>query len=75
MRDTGARRTLLANLRSRSLEVRALNANGNQLHPTDGKRQSDDLHDTIRVAGELGVSTVVSLSGLPGRAAGEKFPN
>jgi sugar phosphate isomerase/epimerase len=75
VKDASARTTLLADLRARNLDVIALNANGNQLHPTDGKRQSDDLYDTIRVAGELGVKTVVCMSGLPGGAAGEKFPN
>jgi sugar phosphate isomerase/epimerase len=75
VKDAARRKSLLADLNSRNLELMALNANGNQLHPTDGQRQSDDLYDTIRVAGALGVKTVVCMSGLPGGAAGEKFPN
>lgn len=75
VKDAGPRKSLLADLKARNLELMALNANGNQLHPLDGKRQSDDLYDTIRVAGDLGVKTVVCMSGLPGGAAGEKLPN
>ena len=42
-----ARRTLLEAIESRGLELFALNANGNQLDPTDGPRQSQVLHDTV----------------------------
>jgi sugar phosphate isomerase/epimerase len=73
--DAAARKVLLSDLKARNLELIALNANGNQLHPTEGKNQSDDLYDTIRVAGDLGVKTVVLMSGLPGGAASEKMPN
>lgn len=75
VKNAGLRKSLLADLKARNLELMALNANGNQLHPVDGKRQSDDLYDTIRVAGDLGVKTVVCMSGLPGGAPGERLPN
>lgn len=75
VKDAGQRKSLLADLKARNLELMALNANGNQLHPVDGKRQSDDLHDTIRVAGDLGVKTVVCMSGLPGGGPNETLPN
>ncbi len=58
----------------RGLTISALNANGNQLHPVSGARQSQVLHDTIEVASLLGVPTVVCMSGLPA-ASGEKTPN
>ena len=45
------------------------------MHPTDGKRQSDALYDTIRLAGALGVETVVLMSGLPEGAKGDSMPN
>ncbi len=73
--DKGQRKTLLSDLKSRGLELIALNANGNQLHPAEGKKQSDDLYSTIRVAGDLEVKTIVLMSGLPGGAPGEKMPN
>jgi sugar phosphate isomerase/epimerase len=75
VKDAGARKSLLADLMARNLELIALNANGNQLHPTEGEKQSSDLYDTVRVAGQLGVGTVVCMSGLPGGAPGEKCPN
>ncbi len=60
---------------SRGLEIIALNANGNQLHPVSGAAQAACLEDTIRIAGEIGVKTVCCMSGLPGGAPGEKTPN
>jgi sugar phosphate isomerase/epimerase len=69
------RKNLLAAAKSRGLEIMALNANGNQLHPTDGERQSEALYDTIRLANALGVETVVCMSGLPEGAKGDKTPN
>ena len=69
--DAGKRKDYAAAFSSRGVELIALNANGNQLHPTDGKRQSDALYDTIRLAGALGVETVVLMSGLPEGAKGD----
>jgi sugar phosphate isomerase/epimerase len=69
------RRELLDAVASRGLELYALNANGNQLHPVDGERQSKNLYDTVTLAGLLGVPTVVCMSGLPGGAPGDVAPN
>ena len=60
---------------ARGLELIALNANGNQLHPTEGERQSAALYDTIRLAGALGVDTVVLMSGLPAGSPDDRTPN
>jgi sugar phosphate isomerase/epimerase len=73
--SSAERRDLLTSVKSRGLEIIALNANGNQLHPTEGEVQSSALHETIRVAGSLGIETVVLMSGLPEGAAGDKMPN
>jgi sugar phosphate isomerase/epimerase len=73
--DVSARKTFVAAVKQRNLEIIAHNANGNQLHPTEDDKQSDALHDTIRLAGELGVETVVLMSGLPEGTAGDKMPN
>jgi len=75
IKDAAARKTFASAFRSRGLDLIALNANGNQLHPTDGERQSKDLYDTIRVAGELGVKTIVLMSGLPAGSATDTQPN
>jgi sugar phosphate isomerase/epimerase len=73
--DAAARRAFARAFSDRGLELIALNANGNQLHPVSGGVQSACLHDTVRVAGELGVKTVCCMSGLPGGAPGETTPN
>lgn len=59
---------------SRGLEIAALNANGNPLHPID-KSQSECLINTIRMAGEMGIKTVCTMSGLPAGAPGDSMPN
>ncbi|MBV9221719.1 MAG: sugar phosphate isomerase/epimerase [Methylobacteriaceae bacterium] len=73
--NAGERKNVLAAAKRRGIEIMALNANGNQLHPTDGERQSEGLYDTIRLANALGVDTVVCMSGLPEGAKGDKTPN
>ncbi len=75
VKSASARKTLADAVAKRGLELIAFNANGNQLHPTDGKRQSDDLYDTVRLAGEMNVPTVVVMSGLPAGSASDTMPN
>ncbi len=69
-----ARRAFLAAFGQRGLEVISLNANGNPLHPTDAT-QGECLKDTIRLAGELGITTVCGMSGLPAGNATDTMPN
>ncbi len=69
------RRDLMQAVQKRGLEIIALNANGNQLHPTEGEKQSKALYDTIRLAGQIGVETVVLMSGLPEGGPGDRMPN
>ncbi len=73
--DAGARRAFLEAFARRDLELIALNANGNQLHPTDGARQSAILHDTLRLAGLLGIEKVCLMSGLPAGGPEDRTPN
>ena len=72
--DAGARRTFQKAFADRGLEVIALNANGNPLHPTD-LRQAECLRDTIRLAGEMGITRVCTMSGLPAGREGDLMPN
>lgn len=69
-----AQKAFLAAFADRGLEVVSLNANGNPLHPTD-PAQAAGLRDTIRVAGELGIKTVCTMSGLPAGNATDTMPN
>lgn len=59
---------------ARGLEVISLNANGNPLHPIDPV-QGEGLKNTIRVAGEMGIKTVCTMSGLPSGSATDVMPN
>lgn len=75
LQNTAEQRAFLAAFESRGLDLIALNANGNQLHPTDGERQSKVLHDTIRLAGALGLKKVCLMSGLPAGGPADSMPN
>lgn len=74
LQDKVARDAFVKAFRDRSLEVISLNANGNPLHPTD-LSQAECLNDTIRLAGEIGVKTVCTMSGLPAGSPTDKMPN
>ncbi len=63
-----------AEFEGRGLEIISLNANGNPLHPTD-PAQGEGLRNTIRVAGEMGIKTVCTMSGLPAGNLTDTMPN
>lgn len=68
------RKAFLNAFADRGLDIVSLNANGNPLHPTD-LAQGECLKDTIRVAGEMGIKTVCTMSGLPAGSANDVMPN
>ncbi len=72
--DASARAAFARKFSDRGLEIISLNANGNPLHPTD-RAQGVCLEDTIRVAGEMGIRTVCTMSGLPAGSPGDTMPN
>lgn len=74
LNSASARKAFRKAFDDRGLEIIALNANGNPLHPTDAS-QRDGLKNTIRVAGELGIKTVCTMSGLPAGNAQDSMPN
>src|SRR5258705_4228816 len=59
----------------RGLRIAALNSSAWPLHPVHGPAQEAIIRDTIRLAGELGVETVVSMSGTPGDGPGSTTVN
>jgi sugar phosphate isomerase/epimerase len=73
--DPAARKAFAKAFSDRDLQIIALNANGNPLHPVSGTRQSACLQDTIRIAGGMGIKTVCCMSGLPGGSPTDKTPN
>ncbi|NTF79433.1 sugar phosphate isomerase/epimerase family protein [Rhizobium rhizogenes] len=69
-----SRRDFAKAFENRGLEIIALNANGNPLHPTQ-LEQGECLKDTIRIAGDMGIKTVCAMSGLPAGREGDLMPN
>lgn len=72
--EAATRKAFLKAFEDRGLEVISLNANGNPVHPTQ-PQQGECLRDTIRVAGEMGIKTVCTMSGLPAGRADDLMPN
>ncbi len=76
IQDRGAREAFQAEIAGRGLEISALNCSGNPLIDTPmGREHSRTMHDTVTLAGMLGVKTVVTMSGLPAGAPGDTTPN
>jgi sugar phosphate isomerase/epimerase len=64
-----ARSHFLEAFASRGLHIAALNCSAWPMHPVVGPAHSELIDKTFRLAGELGVSRVVSMSGCPGDGA------
>lgn len=60
-----ARQAYLGEFASRGLTLTALNCNGNPLFPRDGFPHAQDLIDSIELASLLGVTRLVTMSGIP----------
>ena len=76
IKDDKKREDFLSEIKKRGLAISALNCSGNPLIDTPmGNLHSKTIRDTIVLAGKIGVETVVTMSGLPAGAPGEKTPN
>ena len=66
-----------ATFRKYDVEICALAAHGNPLHPNaeEAKRYDEDFRDAVLLAEKLGVDTVITFSGCPGDHEGAKYPN
>ena len=71
--DGAARRELVSAIAARGLRLEAINASGNQLHPKWGAEHDRVVRQTLLLAEQLELDTVVLMSGLPA-AAGDGFP-
>lgn len=62
---------------SRKLQISALSAHGNPLHPNKkiATMHDTDIRESILLARELGVKTVVTFSGCPGDSDNAQYPN
>jgi sugar phosphate isomerase/epimerase len=75
--DKNARKAFQEAVSSRGLEISALSCHGNPLHPDKAIAEAHDeaFRDTVKLAKELGVGTVITFSGCPGDSEDAKRPN
>ncbi len=68
---------LLALLKKYDVEICALSCHGNAIHPDEeiAKKFNEDFEKTCKLAGKLGVETVITFSGCPGGSKEDKTPN
>lgn len=72
-----ARDEFLGIFEGTGVEIAGLNCNGNPLHAFEPIQiqHSQDLRRSIELAGRIGQSRVVTMSGLPGAEPGARYPN
>jgi sugar phosphate isomerase/epimerase len=75
--DTAARTSLAREVTARGLSISALSCHGNALHPDRAVAGAADrdFRDTVRLAAELGVGTVITFSGCPGESERSRRPS
>lgn len=74
--DLAAGGAWLQTFEGTGVSLQGLNCNGNPLHPDPrtAEKHAEDLRRSIRVAGALGQTRVVTMSGLPGAEPGAEQP-
>ncbi len=75
--DAAALEEFKNNLEKSGLEISALSCHGNPLHPkeTVAHPHDEDFRNTVRLAAELGVETVITFAGCPGDSENSVRPN
>ena len=73
--DAGKRAEFAAGFERRGLRIAALNCSAWPLHPVVGEEHVALIRSTIRLAAELGVRKIVSMSGSPGDGPGGSTVN
>jgi sugar phosphate isomerase/epimerase len=73
--DSDVRARYSGAIESRGLRLNAINCSADPLHPQHGEQHRQLIRDSIRLAGELGVDKIVSMSGCPGEAPGARTLN
>jgi sugar phosphate isomerase/epimerase len=64
--DAARRRSFVGAFEKRGLRIAALNCSAWPMHPVRGDADIALIRSTMRLAGELGVSRIVTMSGCPG---------
>ena len=77
MKDPSIIANLKAALEKYNLTISALSVHGNPVSPDKAAAEGfhNDFVNTIKMAKELGVDTVITFSGCPGDHPGAKYPN
>ncbi len=72
-----AQREIAGKLRDHGIELSGLAVHGNPVHPdrAAARRDHDDFVRAVELAPRLGTETVITFSGCPGGAAGDRTPN
>jgi len=73
--DAGRRARFASAFESRGLRIAALNCSAWPMHPVVGDEHVALIRSTIRLAAELGVRKIVSMSGSPGDGPGSSTVN
>jgi sugar phosphate isomerase/epimerase len=73
--DAAARARFAGLIESSGLRLSAINCSADPLHPRHGSEHLDLIKDSIRLAGELGVDKIVSMSGCPGDSPDSRTVN
>jgi sugar phosphate isomerase/epimerase len=75
--DAAKREAFKQAVESRGLVISALSAHGNPLHPDEKLAQSshETWRNTVRLASQLGIETVIGFSGCPGDGPTARWPN
>lgn len=75
--DSTALEEFQRTVRESSLEISALSCHGNPLHPSEDVARAcdEDFCNTVRLAADLGVGTVISFAGCPGDSEKSERPN
>ena len=73
--DAGKRAAFASTFESRGLRIAALNCSAWPLHPVVGDEHVALIRSTIRLAAELGVRKIVSMTGSPGDGPGASTVN
>src|SRR5919109_1699079 len=73
--DAGRRAAFASAFSSRGLHIAALNCSAWPLHPVVGEQHVAMIRSTIRLAAELGVTKLVTMSGSPGDGSGDSAVN
>jgi sugar phosphate isomerase/epimerase len=74
--DKSLLQSKLKEIEARGLRIAALNCSGNPLDPGAlGEKHRREIEQTVRLAGEIGVTKIVTMSGLPAAAPGDTVPN